>query len=737
MYERDDGISFFLVPKLFIAVNKLMQSFVSFLSINFRKLIATQKANASHIPNSLGPPSTLFWHKNNTRKNVMYRPCRECHKDEAFGLNLPQTWNEKEKVLVQYFEKCTFEKRNLVKRKMLIPFYGGQENEIRNPCVDKRNRISNLGTVIIEDEIKELHKNIPSESKLQWCDQHLDLLTKQLKRRKRDEVYIQAELLFLKRIVKSSQEKHLYNESLKKTEIEESEENEAVHENALEQEIPFVSQSTQSEEEQDQESSDNSTSEINFKVCRPKSEILRPGDIVAYYHPTAIVGDKRGYREAKILSVTPKRDPVLVLDNGEYTCNDTLMKRVRIICRGKLVDNSSKGTFNEVSKYKHRKAGNADFAAGMKQDVKRLNTIMNKKTAKLREKGIAAGLGDCSDYLHQCGPSKSCAPDESKKAQTPRKKTVKVKTDCSDDLNRCELSKHVVLKKSQQTLTTEKKKIVKKETITKTNDSSKLTINKEKVTPKKRARPCFSKKTPTTANKKIVKKRIITTKKQLSTPKKDVGTSFSKKTPTSGDKKIVKKNMTTKQQSKLTINKKRVTPKRKASPSYSKKTPTAGKKKIVKKKFITTKKELSTPKKSISTSLSKKTPNSGSKKIVKKITSPKKLSRLTMYRNKIMPKKRASPSYSKKSPTAGKKKIVKKKVITTKKQLSTPKKNVSTNLSKKTPTSGGKKIVKKNTTPKQLSQLTMNKNKITPKRKASPSYSKKSPTARKKKIVKK
>merc|ERR1712238_8377 len=466
------------------------------------------------------------------------------------------TWNEKEKVLVQYFEKCTFEKRNLVKRKMLIPFYGGQENEIQTPCVDKRNRSSNLGTIISEDEIKELHKNMPSESKLQWCDQHLDLLTKQLKRRKRDEIYIQAELLFLKRIVKSSQEKHLYNESLKKTEIEESEENKAVHENALEQEIPFVSQSTQSEEEQDQESSDNSTSEINFKVCRPKSEILRPGDIVAYYHPTAIVGDKRGYREAKILSVTPKRDPVLVLDNGEYTCNDTLMKRVRIICRGKLVDNSSKGTFNEVGKYKHRKAGNADFAAGMKQDVKRVNTIMNKNTAKLREKGIAAGLGDCSDYLHQCGPSKSCAPDESKKAQTPRKKTVKVKSDCSNDLIRCELSKHVVLKKSQQTLTTEKKKIVKKGTITKTNDSSKLTINKEKVTPKKRARPCFSKKTPTAGKKKIVKKR----------------------------------NITTKQQSKLTINKKRVTPKRRTSPSYSKKTPTAGKTKIVRKKIITTKK---------------------------------------------------------------------------------------------------------------------------------------------------
>merc|ERR1712238_332769 len=92
------------------------------------------------------------------------------------------TWNEKEKVLVQYFEKCTFEKRNLVKRKMLIPFYGGQENEIRTPCVDKRNRSSNLGTIISEDEIKELHKNMPSESKLQWCDQHLDLLTKQLKR---------------------------------------------------------------------------------------------------------------------------------------------------------------------------------------------------------------------------------------------------------------------------------------------------------------------------------------------------------------------------------------------------------------------------------------------------------------------------------------------------------------------------------------------------------------------------
>merc|ERR1712238_521695 len=123
--------------------------------------------------------------------------------------------------------------------------------------------------------------------------------------------------------------------------------------------------------------------------------------------------------------------------------------------------------------------------------------------------------------------------------------------------------------------------------------------------------------------------------------------------------------------------------------------------------IITTKKQLSTPKKSISTSLSKKTPNSGSKKIVKKITSPKELSQLTMYRNKITPKKRASPSYSKKTPTAGKKKIVKKKVITTKKQLSTPKKNISTSLSKKTPNSGSKKIVKNITSPKELSQLTM------------------------------
>ena len=78
-----------------------------------------------------------------------------------------------------------------------------------------------------------------------------------------------------------------------------------------------------------QEGSDDASSSIY--TCERKNEPIRPGDCLLYYSPVFAAGDKRGKREATVISVDPKRNPILMLSNSEHLPENTQVCRVKIM----------------------------------------------------------------------------------------------------------------------------------------------------------------------------------------------------------------------------------------------------------------------------------------------------------------------------------------------------------------------------------------------------------------------
>lgn len=62
-----------------------------------------------------------------------------------------------------------------------------------------------------------------------------------------------------------------------------------------------------------------------------KNEPIRPGDVILYFDPIFPAGDKRGRREATVISVDPRRKPVLVLSNSAVLQDSTQVCRTKIM----------------------------------------------------------------------------------------------------------------------------------------------------------------------------------------------------------------------------------------------------------------------------------------------------------------------------------------------------------------------------------------------------------------------
>eukprot|EP00979_Chaetoceros_neogracilis_P000631 scaffold160_cov234-Chaetoceros_neogracile.AAC.1 len=69
----------------------------------------------------------------------------------------------------------------------------------------------------------------------------------------------------------------------------------------------------------------NSDSDDDLMIKRKvkKCEPIRPGDVIEYYSPMFVFGNKQGHRVATVMAVNPKRDTILKLSNNECIPDDT------------------------------------------------------------------------------------------------------------------------------------------------------------------------------------------------------------------------------------------------------------------------------------------------------------------------------------------------------------------------------------------------------------------------------
>ena len=68
------------------------------------------------------------------------------------------------------------------------------------------------------------------------------------------------------------------------------------------------------------------------------NESLHLGNIIAYYNPLFVWGNFIGFCQAMILSIEPKKECLLVLDNGMILPWSTKVERIKELVDGNLVD---------------------------------------------------------------------------------------------------------------------------------------------------------------------------------------------------------------------------------------------------------------------------------------------------------------------------------------------------------------------------------------------------------------
>ena len=145
------------------------------------------------------------------------------------------------------------------------------------------------------------------------------------------------------------------------------------------------------------------------------NEPIRPGDVIEYYSPIFVAGDRRGLRKATVMSVRPKGETPLILDNGEFLPNTTKVKRIRVMTDGELLDHP--GIYRPIYRFKLVKMGTATAGDAIAMEANRFGNIMKKNLSKLRDKAEADGFAPM-DMIH-IGGKKTRGED---RTATPRAK---------------------------------------------------------------------------------------------------------------------------------------------------------------------------------------------------------------------------------------------------------------------------------------------------------------------------
>ena len=365
------------------------------------EVAAQRKVNIAFVPLQITSPSMIYWHKETKKKKrigrgksaIIYHPCRECHPDEGIGLDLPQNFDNKVKVLVQYIEGTSFGARSVILRKLLVP-YNGQEVD-SEASADATSKNGQVKSIWCPDKVEEMSNRKKKIKKKGVTDFEI-------------KVDIRAAELYMEKVLTVSMERTEEIKKLQELKDRADAESELAwqlqHDEEQKQEgeevqSPFATQATvisQSQGDNGYSSSDDSL--ILSQEVR-KTQPIRPGDIIEYYQPNQIFGDERYLNQSTVEQVDSKAFMKLKLEGGVFLDGDQKVKLLQIIKRGKL--EKFVGQWMHVKDFKLRTATlkSAEGATGMIGHVKRMKEVLDENKRLAVEKVKEAGLGQFADFM--------------------------------------------------------------------------------------------------------------------------------------------------------------------------------------------------------------------------------------------------------------------------------------------------------------------------------------------------
>ena len=358
---------------------------------------------------ALTSPSQLFWCIANKKggKGKLYYACRVVdNPDQYKGLDLP---NLKEgEVCVQYFDyagaACSLKNYGNVRRSKLVPFHGspGDGDAAAAADLTTASWCPNLCALYEKQLQKELKSRIAdAEERAVRIRVHLLFLPMALEHARAQEAKIKLMTASQKKNVKRSRP----TSCMSSNDIDAAlADNEATDDNDA------------SSGEDDNDDDDNDSLDPASK--KRKTETLRPGDVLEFYHIMAVHGRKEDLRRAKIISVDPKEVSVLIMDNGDCLPKDHQIKRIKMIHRGKLVD-CDNANFQSVDYFRLSKAKLKDVdakkihGAAIAKEASRVCEIIKRNMTPLQEKAEADGFAPM-DVMNKYKDGTSTCTDRTK-----------------------------------------------------------------------------------------------------------------------------------------------------------------------------------------------------------------------------------------------------------------------------------------------------------------------------------
>ncbi|EJK53568.1 hypothetical protein THAOC_26970, partial [Thalassiosira oceanica] len=94
----------------------------------------------------------------------------------------------------------------------------------------------------------------------------------------------------------------------------------------------------------------------------------------------------------------PEEDFPLVLDNGECVPNTTMVKRIKEMSDGELIDHP--GIYRSIKKFRMKKDGTVTAAGVVAKEAERFGRFMGRNMAKLKNKAEADGFAPMDMIVH-------------------------------------------------------------------------------------------------------------------------------------------------------------------------------------------------------------------------------------------------------------------------------------------------------------------------------------------------
>lgn len=164
------------------------------------------------------------------------------------------------------------------------------------------------------------------------------------------------------------------------------------------------------------------------------NEPIRPGDVIEYFSPIYVAGDKRGLRRATILAVRPKEEIILVLSNGEVLLHDSKVKRIKVMLDKELVEHP--GIYRPIDKFRlvaAKGVGYKSGADGVLKEAARFGDILQSNVREMQSKAEASGFAPMDMVNVRKSRQKTAIAMNSNKPSPRLKETEVVLSSSGDD----------------------------------------------------------------------------------------------------------------------------------------------------------------------------------------------------------------------------------------------------------------------------------------------------------------